>query len=189
MSGEGPVRRDLTPHPATPGGAASGLSASVALACNGASSFVYRLRGDLDAIAIPAPREAARTDGLWKATCFEAFVRTGGEAYCEFNFSPSGEWAAYRFERYRAGMKEAVGIERIEIECRRRGRSLELRALVDPVWLRSLLPDGPILVALSAIIEERSGRKSYWALRHPTGKPDFHHPDCFTLEIARNGSP
>ena len=24
---------------------------------------------------------------------------------------------------------------------------------------------------------------SYWALAHPPGKPDFHHPDCFALEL------
>src|SRR3546814_10579152 len=36
-------------------------------------------------------------------------------------------------------------------------------------------------LALSAVIEETDGTKSYWALRHPPGKPDFHHPDCFAL--------
>jgi hypothetical protein len=36
---------------------------------------------------------------------------------------------------------------------------------------------------LAAVIEERGGRISYWALAHPPGKPDFHHSDCFTLEF------
>jgi hypothetical protein len=40
-------------------------------------------------------------------------------------------------------------------------------------------------LALSAVIEETDGRKSYWALAHPPGTPDFHHPDCFTLELPR----
>lgn len=38
-------------------------------------------------------------------------------------------------------------------------------------------------IALSAVIEEKDGTKSYWALRHPPGKPDFHHPDCFALTL------
>jgi hypothetical protein len=33
------------------------------------------------------------------------------------------------------------------------------------------------------VIEERNGRKSYWALAHPPGEPDFHHPACFALEL------
>ena len=33
------------------------------------------------------------------------------------------------------------------------------------------------------VIEEVSGRKSYWALKHAPGRPDFHHPDAFALEV------
>jgi hypothetical protein len=32
-------------------------------------------------------------------------------------------------------------------------------------------------------VEDRSGSLSYWALRHAAGKPDFHHPDAFALEL------
>ncbi len=38
-------------------------------------------------------------------------------------------------------------------------------------------------LALTAVIEETSGVKSYWALKHPPGKPDFHHADGFVLEL------
>ena len=43
----------------------------------------------------------------------------------------------------------------------------------------------PHLLALvvSAVIEDDSGALSYWALRHPPGKPDFHHPDAFAMEL------
>jgi hypothetical protein len=46
--------------------------------------------------------------------------------------------------------------------------------------------DSPWRLGLSAIIEETSGRKSYWALAHPPGKPDFHHPDCFACELLQH---
>ena len=44
--------------------------------------------------------------------------------------------------------------------------------------------DGMWRLGLSAIIEETSGHRSYWALAHPPGKPDFHHHDCFAVEVS-----
>jgi len=38
-------------------------------------------------------------------------------------------------------------------------------------------------LGLSAVLEEASGRTSYWALAHSTAKPDFHHADCFACEL------
>ena len=38
-------------------------------------------------------------------------------------------------------------------------------------------------VALSAVVEDASGDKSYWASAHPPGRPDFHHPDSFALHL------
>ncbi len=43
--------------------------------------------------------------------------------------------------------------------------------------------DEPIQLNLTAVIEETDGTKSYWALAHPSGKPDFHHRDCFALQL------
>jgi hypothetical protein len=31
------------------------------------------------------------------------------------------------------------------------------------------------------VIESADGSISYWALRHPAGRPDFHHLDGFAL--------
>jgi hypothetical protein len=46
------------------------------------------------------------------------------------------------------------------------------------------LRDAPVLhLALAAVIEDHRGQLSYWALEHPVGKPDFHHPDGFTIEL------
>ena len=43
---------------------------------------------------------------------------------------------------------------------------------------------GKIAVGISAVMEEQDGTNSYWALRHPPGKPDFHHREAFALELA-----
>ena len=45
-----------------------------------------------------------------------------------------------------------------------------------------LLGPEPAL-ALSSVIEELDGTKSYWALAHPPGQPDFHHPACFAATL------
>lgn len=63
-----------------------------------------------------------------------------------------------------------------EMEVRVRPERLELLALIS-------IPAEPSAVALSAVIEETDGRKSYWALAHPAAKPDFHHPDSFVHEL------
>ncbi|MEO7634103.1 MAG: hypothetical protein ABIS38_00470 [Sphingomicrobium sp.] len=34
-------------------------------------------------------------------------------------------------------------------------------------------------IGLSAVIEEQDGAKSYWALAHGPGPPDFHNRACF----------
>jgi hypothetical protein len=41
----------------------------------------------------------------------------------------------------------------------------------------------PLRLGLAAVIEDKTGIFSYWALRHPSAKPDFHHPDSLVLEL------
>jgi hypothetical protein len=155
----------LVPHPDTPAGAVEGIEARVERASSHLS-LVYMLRGDLGRMRIPAPSATGFTDGLWNHTCCEAFV-AGADGYDEFNLSPSGAFAAYRFSGYRAGMRRLEGHVRVS------WRKGVLEALVP------LRADARRL-ALSAVIEETSGALSYWALRHAAGKPDFHHADAFT---------
>ena len=39
------------------------------------------------------------------------------------------------------------------------------------------------LATLSAVLEEKDGTKSYWALAHGGDKPDFHDPGCFVARL------
>lgn len=140
----------------------------------------YTLWGAIDGIVVPAPAPAARTDELWRTTCFEAFVRAPGEAdYLEFNFAPSSRWAAYAFDGYRAGMRAAALGDAPQIAVTRGARALTL-----DVTLRAPLAATSNMLGLSAVIEEAGGGKSYWAIRHPEGPADFHHDACFALELA-----
>lgn len=95
----------------------------------------------------------------------------GSPAYREFNFSPSGQWAAYAFSDYRQRAESRTPSVAPTIALRRFPDRLELEATLAP----ALLPEGVNLeLGLNAVIEAADGRLSYWALKHPAGAPDFH---------------
>lgn len=124
--------------------------------------------------------EPGRIDELWRTTCFEAFLRAQGvEAYREWNFAPSGSWGAYDFNSRRAGMTQAEGASPPYI---RTEDNLTWWALGATIALDA---QTPWQLGLSAVLEEKDGTKSYWALAHPNPeKPDFHDPDCFVAKLA-----
>ncbi|MDO9253331.1 MAG: DOMON-like domain-containing protein [Rhodoferax sp.] len=172
----------LTCHPATP--CPLDLRLSVALVVAGSETGAgwllhYRITGDTAGLLLPPPSAPGPADDLWQHTCFEAFVACDGEpAYREFNFSPSGQWAAYRFsaERVRDPSAEAAAPAWApELEFLEQPQSLDLQ-----VWLpREALPDASagasLILGLSAVLETLDGQLSYWALHHPAERPDFHH--------------
>ena len=163
-------------------------------------ALAYTVTGTIDDLAIPPAAAAAPADELWRHTCLEAFIRgSAGVAYYEFNFSPSTQWAAYRFGGYRSDRRFAAELSapRIEVESAP-GRyilrtSLELDELLLPTGAEAGGRGGSRgmtwHLGLSAVIEEASGRQSYWALAHPPGKPDFHHSDCFALDVPEPQQP
>jgi hypothetical protein len=141
--------------------------------------------GNISDIRVPSPAAASRSDGLWQHTCFEAFIGASpGARYYEFNFSPSTRWAAYTFSGYRSGMGIATGISAPAIDGRASPDSYTLQATLELDGLSALSRKSPWRLGLSAVIEDISGGKSYWALAHPPGKPDFHHENCFAYEFA-----
>ena len=164
-------------HPDAPATAVEHVS--VQLATTGTPGALWcEFHVASNTLLLPPSAKPERTDGLWTTTCFELFAKpAGGDAYFEFNFSPSFQWAAYSFEGYRSGMQEfAAENPEIWVTPGLPHFSLAVEAM-------PLLPTVRMAIALSAVIEEIDGTKSYWALRHPPGKPDFHHPDCFALEL------
>ena len=168
----------LTPHPETPAETMIRLEAEAARSGPCTLTLRYILTGRLAELNFPPAAAPERTDGLWHHTCFEAFVRPlGEEGYHELNFAPSTCWAAYRFDSYRSGMSESAAIPRLA--TRQEPGRFTLEAHVELDWAA----DSAWPLAVSAVIEETSGRKSYWALAHPAAKPDFHHPESFTLQL------
>ncbi|MES1201612.1 MAG: DOMON-like domain-containing protein [Pseudomonadota bacterium] len=170
------MRAHLIPHPDTPSTAVTGIEVEVECVGDG-FTLSYWVVGDMEAVRWPDPAAPARTDGLWQHTCLELFIQhPGGPGYDEFNFSPSSQWAAYRFTGYRAGMHN------LELAAPNIALDLSDDTFLITVELVTPSPVGA-RAAISAVIEETSGAKSYWAVAHAPGKPDFHHADSFALEL------
>jgi hypothetical protein len=145
----------------------------------------YVVTGNIGSLRLPPIAPSVRADELWQRTCFEAFIRcAASDIYYEFNFAPSTQWAAYQFDGYRRGMREASGVDAPPIAVKASSPLLKLQASLELGQLSLLPPNARWRLGLSAMVEEVSGTKSYWALTHPPGKPDFHHPDCFAHEFS-----
>ena len=178
------MRQVLNRHPDSRCDAAIKIEADAARSRAGLLELRYVVTGEIGALRLPPVAPTARTDELRRSTCFEAFLRAAPDtAYFEFNFAPTTQWAAYRFDGYRTAMRTASEIGAPRISVRSDATRYELQVSLDLERLPDL-PGGAIWqFGLSAVIEETSGRKSYWALAHPSGKPDFHHSDCFALAV------
>lgn len=172
---------DLIPHPTSP--CAFIDAVHVSLERQGMSEWgcVYTVSGAIEHLAIPPVQTAERADELWRHTCFELFLRgTRTSDYDEFNFSPSGQWAAYRFDRYRQGMRPLDLAAPPAIVREQDGGRFRLQAIV-------LLPrrgEASLQLALSTVLRDRDDRVYYWALRHPPDKADFHHDIGFAATLA-----
>ena len=168
---------ELRCHPETPCDAVEALTVTVERGAGGRLDLRYRVTGAVGRLALPALRGAGRAGELWRTTCFELFVRAGdGPGYREYNFAPSLDWAAYAFDGYRVGMRDLPRPVQPHIE--RNGEGIEVDCAL------AGLPAAAMRIALTAVIEESGGHRSFWSLAHPPGAPDFHHDDCFVARLA-----
>jgi len=175
----------LTSHPDTPGKAIKAISVKLSFHAPRQIGIWFSFYGKIAEIVWPSWAGSSRADGLWKTTCAEMFLSDpDGPGYCEFNISPSGEWAAYRFDDYRQGMR-ALDLLRFP-DMNDGSRGADECLLAARITFET---PGTTRLALSAVIEETDGTKSYWALAHPPGKPDFHAPTCFAATLPAPTEP
>jgi hypothetical protein len=179
------MQEKLRLHPDSRSAAVESIDVEIARTHAGQLDLSYIVTGEISSIRMPASAANARSDGLWRHTCFEAFVRASPDAgYYELNFSPSGQWAAYLFSGYRSGMRVADEIAGVPIKMLASPDGCVLQASLDPDRFTGLPRDRSWHLGLSAVIEDANGGMSYWALAHPPGKPDFHHAGGFACEFC-----
>jgi hypothetical protein len=177
------LKNRLVCHTDTACASVHSLSVEIESLLNGNICLRYELTGDSARLRIPAPLPPGLADGLWRHTCFEAFIAVeGNEGYHEFNFSPSGKWAAYAFSGYRAQREWSAGQTPL-IRFVRRGDRLLLDAVIAAADLPPNPSNKPLQLGLTAVIETVDGHCSYWALHHPSIHPDFHHRGGFVLPL------
>ncbi len=176
------MNRSLVRHPDSEGKAVTGITVAAARAEGGRLGLAFTMEGDIEEIAFPPKRRARRADDLWQHTCLELFIGSVEPPYFEFNLSPSTEWAAYRFAGRREGRSD-IAIPSPTISTGLIAGAMMTLATLELAKLAELVVEDRWRVGLSAVVEEKNGAKSYWALAHPPGQPDFHHPDCFVLEL------
>ena len=174
---------NLVPHAATPPSGPPfkvwvNVDHSGAFGATATTNMWFCIGAPASRFVLPPPIEPVRAEDLWETTCFEAFLRgRDAESYREWNFAPSGEWAAYDFTSHREGRTDAeTGAPYVRIED-----NLTWWALGATISVQARLTWA---LGLSAILEEQDGTKSYWALAHPEGdKPDFHDSACFAAHL------
>lgn len=177
-----PNEYPLICHPASPCAVVASLAVSLHWSADGALILSYRLVGEPGRLRFPETQPTASADNLWQHSCFELFIaEETGEGYREFNFSPSTQWAAYRFPTYRERDFSFALPDAPQISFRRLADGCQL----DVQLAAAAMPTSanPRL-GLNAVIEAADGSKSYWALAHGAGQPDFHHAQNFALTLS-----
>jgi hypothetical protein len=158
------------------------LRAEAALATDGLALSFF-LTGNCAALVLPPPKapEATgeRRSQLWQSTCWECFAaRENSPEYFEINLSPSHHWNVYHFTGYRQGMG-APPLPPPVIRSWRGNGWYRLDAVITGLPVA----DANWRLGLSAVLETTDGAKEYFALVHPSEKPDFHHRDGFIFSL------
>lgn len=173
----------LRPHPSTPESAWTVSALAERTAAN-ELRLRYRIAGALDDLRVPPLGAPRWGDRLWEHTCVEAFVAADGtSAYVELNVAPSREWAAYAFRGYREVEPFTASLLAPRIDVRRDAATIALDVSVALAALSSAYVGAALRVGLSVVTETTDGRHAYWALRHPSERPDFHRADAFALRL------
>jgi len=155
------------------------IAISAELSKSGKIWLRYHIDGNLNSISLPDPKDPERTDNLWHTTCCELFISVPEEtAYGEYNLSPSSQWAAYQFSDFR---KDAADMEIPDVPEIHLDASETHLALEAEFTLPERFTNKTLQTSFSVIVEEMDGTKSFWAVTHPPGKPEFHHRDCFSV--------
>ena len=189
------LKAPLVFHPANPvhpahsaaAAAVERIDVEVFVGADGRVGLLFSVRAPMGCLRVPAPSASVFTDGLWRHTCGELFVaRAGAAGYREYNFSPSGEWAAYSFADYRtpqvAGAADAAcSAVAPEISVKQGDAGFFMCVDLPPGTIELDPPalDAPLQLAVTMVLEASDGHLSYWALTHPCAQPDFHHRDGF----------
>lgn len=127
-------------------------------------------KGPVSGLDFDPNHQITPSDNLWTKTCFEVFVlKKNSTEYEEWNFSPSGNHQRYQFSSYRNRIEPYLPPKTSDFSITWSKDTQNLRAQVSlnvPFEIQK--------VQVCWVIKPLKGETSYWALSHPSSKPDFH---------------
>ena len=205
------IRRQLQMHESS----RSSLSGvEVEVARSGARSLRLRwvARGTVRNIRLPKLHAIARADT--KEVCrFSLFARAvGQDEHLRLDVFPSGKWELALFASRTGQRSEFTSgrVSQFDILERLKPLSDDKRAKLkqsgfdtlerfEPSFLSisatlelkpnyELPPETDWELGAAALIEEKNGNRSCWALAHPPGAPDLSHPDSFAIRLPTSAS-
>lgn len=167
-------------HPSTPCHLVQTVEVTVVTGAGANLQLEYRIAGDIAQLAVPVPDAPLPADRLWEHTCCEIFAaRVDESAYHEWNFSPTGQHAHFCFDGYRERAASGPTCP-ATVSAVHDAKALALTAALElPASLNRTFA-----LALTTVIRDARGNRSYWALHHPGERPDFHARAGFTVAVS-----
>lgn len=127
---------------------------------------------------------ACRRDGIWQSTCMELLISTPSmQRYWEYNFCPSGDWNIYHLSGYRSNLQAEPSCHQPSITQGTHSGGDELAVITQ--LPPSLIHEQELILAITAVVEQRNGELSYWSLQHGGSEPDFHRREGFQLRLRQ----
>ena len=148
--------------------------------------LTYKLSPISKDISLPEQSCSEREIGLWRSTCFEFFlVSKRSRSYYEFNFSPSGKWNCFYFNKSGDELRESSCIIN-KLQAKRIKNSFQLDVHIALDSLKDEFQnEDEFLLNLTAVLEELD--LSYWAFEHGESGPNFHDFEYYR-EIKKSGN-
>lgn len=176
---------NLIAHP-TDGGPLTRLEVALSATRTPAGvSLCFDIGGPVGAIVWPAAAPPARADGLWRHTCFECFLALPGHnTYYEWNASPSGGWAVYRFGGYRERLADPEGVAAPTLARRHGDERVRVELALELGGIPRLGRRSALEFAAAAVFEDERGGRVHFALAHPGERADFHDRRGFVLTLG-----
>ena len=140
----------------------------------------YEMTGAIESVLMAEPEVATRRMALWETTCFECFFGVlGQDSYWELNLSTAGHWNVFRLDNYRSGFREELSIQALPVLIDRSVCSLETKLDLNVLGLAN----SEIELSVTAVIEDKVGAISYWAVCHGGIEADFHLRNSFVIQM------
>ena len=142
----------------------------------------YSLVGDISSLVIPkSVSQPKRTEGLYRHTCFEMFLLDSSGKYLEWNFSPSGDWCIFNFDKYRTRSSHTFATE-ASFRIYKTSMSADSLSLKVNLHLNEIKLKATRL-GVFAVLEHANKKLSYWALGHGKEKADFHDAKFYAISL------